>query len=374
MKKHLVLVGGGHAHMTVMLKLQELVQKGNRITLVSTSAYHYYSGMGPGMLSGTYRPQDIRFNVKKMVEDRGATFVEDRVTRINASRRTLQLASGESLDYDIASFNTGSGVPVDRIASGNDAILPVKPIINLIEGRQKLLALLENLSPRILVLGGGPAGVEIAGNIWGAAQNHKHQAEITLVAGSGLLKNHPAKVGDMAAYSLKKRGIRILQGAHVAHMGHGSAELSNGDILEYDLAFAALGVTPSPIFRESGLPVGADGGLLVNSFLQSVKHPEIFGGGDCICFEERPLPKVGVYAVRENPILFHNLLSSLEDTPLIGFEPQGDYLLILNMGDGTGVFHRRNIMFPGKPAFLIKNWIDQRFMKAFQVSGERSEP
>ena len=82
---------------------------------------------------------------------------------------------------------------------------------------------------------------------------------------------------------------------------------------------------------------------------------------------------MGVYAVRENPILFHNLLSSLEETPLISFEPQEDYLLILNLGDGTGVFHRKKIVFPGKPAFYIKNWIDQRFMKTFQVSGERME-
>jgi hypothetical protein len=58
----------------------------------------------------------------------------------------------------------------------------------------------------------------------------------------------------------------------------------------------------------------------------------------------------------------------------LAFAPQDDYLLILNMGDGTGVFHRRKIIFSGRPAFIIKNWIDQRFMKNFQVSGERSEP
>ena len=373
MKKHLVLVGGGHAHMTVMLRLAEIAQKGHHLTLVSTSSHHYYSGMGPGMLSGTYRPQDIRFNVKKMVQDRGATFIEDHVIRIDPSSRILHLASGKNLNYDVASFNTGSGVPLEKIAAKSDDILPVKPIINLIKGRQKLLSLLEKGTPKILVLGGGPAGVEIVANVWAAAQKQKGEADITLVSGSGLLKKHPPKVADLAAYSLKKRNIQILQGAHVTHMGNGKANLSNGQTLDYDLAFAALGVTPSPVFRDSGLPVGPDGGLMVNDHLQSVAYPEIFGGGDCICFEKHPLPKVGVYAVRENPILFHNLLSSLEETPLIHFEPQEDYLLILNMGDGTGVFHRRNIIFHGKPAFIIKNWIDQRFMKTFQVSGERNE-
>jgi NADH dehydrogenase FAD-containing subunit len=373
MNKHLVLVGGGHAHMTVMLKLSDFVQKGNRVTLISPSSYHYYSGMGPGMLSGTYSPQDIRFNVKKMVEDRGAVFVEDRVVRIDAPQRTLHLASGKKLKYDVVSFNTGSSVPLDKISPGDDRIIPVKPIINLVKGRQKLLDALEQGPQKIVVLGGGPAGVEIAGNLWSAAQNRKYNAEITLLAGSKILKEHPLKVGDLTIFHLKKRGIQIIQGLHAVKLDQGKAELSDGNILDYDLAFAALGVTPSPIFRESGLPVGEDGGLLVNSYLQSVEYPEIFGGGDCISFQERTLAKVGVYAVRENPILFHNLLSSLEETQLIPFEPQKEYLLILNLGNKTGIFHRKNIIFHGRPAFLIKNWIDQRFMKTFQVSGEREE-
>ena len=50
MGKHLVLVGGGHAHMTVMLNLREYTERGHRVTLIGPSAYHYYSGMGPGLL------------------------------------------------------------------------------------------------------------------------------------------------------------------------------------------------------------------------------------------------------------------------------------------------------------------------------------
>ncbi|MBS1127078.1 MAG: FAD-dependent pyridine nucleotide-disulfide oxidoreductase family protein [Nitrospirae bacterium] len=52
MKKHLVFVGGGHAHLTALLHLKDYVDCGHRVTLISSSDYHYYSGMGPGMLSG----------------------------------------------------------------------------------------------------------------------------------------------------------------------------------------------------------------------------------------------------------------------------------------------------------------------------------
>ena len=86
MEKHLVLVGGGHAHMTCMKGLGSFVTGGHRVTVISPSRYHYYSGMGPGMLSGVYGPQEIRFNVKKLTETRGGEFIEDKVVSVDPAR------------------------------------------------------------------------------------------------------------------------------------------------------------------------------------------------------------------------------------------------------------------------------------------------
>jgi NADH dehydrogenase FAD-containing subunit len=112
---------------------------------------------------------------------------------------------------------------------------------------------------------------------------------------------------------------------------------------------------------------------LVNDYLQSVAYPEIFGGGDCISFEKRPLDKVGVYAVRQNPILLHNLRAALEDRSLQAFQPQDSYLLIYNLGNGTGIFFRGNWVWKGKLVFYLKDYIDRKFMRKFQVSGEAAE-
>ncbi len=134
-----------------------------------------------------------------------------------------------------------------------------------------------------------------------------------------------------------------------------------------------MGVKPSPLFRDSGLPTGNDGGLLVNGFLQCVGHPELFGGGDCISLEGTPLARVGVYAVRQNRILHRNLLAFLEGGPLGRFDPGRAYLTILNMGDGRGIFRRKELVWDGPFAFRLKDFIDRRFMERFQVSGERLE-
>jgi len=78
MGKHLIFVGGGHAHLTALKNLSKFRELGHDVTLISPSPYHYYSGMGPGMLSGIYHPWEVRFHIKKLAEDRGATFIKGR--------------------------------------------------------------------------------------------------------------------------------------------------------------------------------------------------------------------------------------------------------------------------------------------------------
>ncbi len=331
MGKHLVLVGGGHAHMTVMLKLRDYIARGHRVTLIGPSAYHYYSGMGPGLLGGTYRRQDVRFHIKKMIEDRGAAFVQDTVVRIDADRKVLMLKSGNHIQYDVVSCNTGSAVPADKNTVCGNNIFTVKPIENLIKVKQLVQAGLGTRAPKLVVVGGGAAALEVSGNLWRLVQQSGTEAAITICGGRDFLASMPVKAMRYARKSLTTRNIDVIEGAHVSHLSDRRALLEDGRELPFDLALLAWGIRPSHLFRDSGLPTGDDGGLLVNDHLQSVAYPEIFGGGDCISFEKRPLDKVGVYAVRQNPILYANLLAALEVRELEVFEPQDTYLLIYNL-------------------------------------------
>lgn len=374
MGKHLVLVGGGHAHLTVLLNIANFVQRGHRVTLIGPSPYHYYSGMGPGMLSGIYRPQKVRFHEKKMVEDRGGIFVEDRVIRINPGQRTLNLQKGNQIDYDVVSFNTGSDVPLKSLVSApRENIVPVKPVFNLLQARRWIIPKLKGKEMNFIVLGGGPAGLEVTANLWRLVQDSQGKARITLIAGSRLLGGLSERVRTLALSALNSRGVTVIEGKHGEEIGREEIRFTDGSSHPFDLAFVAMGVQASSIFGDSGLPVGPDGGLLVNPYLQSVAHPEMFGGGDCISFAERPLAKVGVYAIRQNPILLHNLLAALEGKEMQTFTPQRDYMLIFNMGNGRGILWKKNFVWEGRLAFLLKDYIDRKFMQKFQASGERDE-
>jgi len=84
------------------------------------------------------------------------------------------------------------------------------------------------------------------------------------------------------------------------------------------------------------------------------------------------LDKVGVYAVRQNPILYHNLMGALENGTMQPFVPGEAYLLIFNLGDGKGIYVKKNWVWGGRLAFRFKDYIDRRFVRKFQVSGEQN--
>jgi NADH dehydrogenase FAD-containing subunit len=374
MAKQLVFVGGGHAHLTALLHLHRFVERGHRVTLISSSAHHYYSGMGPGMLSGIYRPQEVRFHVKKLVQDRGGLFVEERVVKIDPIHRLVFLASGKEVPYDIASFNTGSEISIGSLIAGSlENVFPVKPVVNLLQARRSILKALPQKNLQFAIVGGGPAGVEIAANLWRLIAENHGKAQITLIAGKRLMGEFPDKVRDLVLKSFLKRGMEVIEGHYVKKMLQGAVVLSNEKNIPVDFAFMAMGIKPLPLFRDSALPTGEDGGLLVNPYLQSTAYPEIFGGGDCISLSGNPLAKVGVYAVRQNPILLHNLLAALDGGEMKTFQPQKDYLLIFNMGNGRGILWKKSWVWEGRLFFLLKDYIDRKFMKKFQVSGELEE-
>lgn len=368
MQKDLILIGGGHAHMVTLANIRNFVKLGHRVTVIGPSEHHYYSGMGPGMLGRTYSPQQIRFDTRQGVEKGGGRFIKAYVSHVDPDRQLVFTTAGDEFHYDVLSCNTGSQVPDYMIEGESGNVFTVKPIEGLIKAQQELIRLASTKDNiKIAVIGGGAAGIEIAGNTWSLLSECKrHNFELSIFSQEKLLHRFPDKVRNAVVRLFLSRGIRIYEHHRVDRISNHHIALKPGKQYRADLIFLAIGVKPSPIFSASRLPTGPHGGLAVNAHLQCPAYPQIFGGGDCIYFEDHPLNKVGVYAVRQNPVLYHNLRAALSGRPLKRFSPGGAYLLIFNLGNNTGVLYKQGIMFKGRLAFRIKDLIDRRFMRQFQ--------
>jgi len=368
MAKKLLLAGGGHAHMMVLASLRKFRDLGHLVTVIQPSPHHYYSGMGPGMLGQTYQPEEIRFATRQVVEKQGCAFILDKVARVEPAANRVILESGAAVAYDVVSFNIGSNVSGHIPVEKSETIFPVKPIERLQEAQQLILRLGAGKPLNVGIVGGGPSAVEIAGNIWGLAQKNGLQpVTINIYARTSIMTGFPDGVRSLAINSLIRRKIQINEHCSVTKIEKDRIEIDSRQIYGLDVIFVAVGVRPSTVFGNSGMAIGPEGGLVVNRYLQSIDYPNVFGGGDCIYFQDSPLDKVGVYAVRENPVLLHNLMAALEGKEMREFDPGGEYLLIFNLGDGTGIFRKKRLLFNGRLAFFLKDSIDRRFMKKFQA-------
>ena len=364
--RQLILAGAGHSHLEVLEHMDEYSRRNCEVTLVAPEDF-FYSGMGPGVLSGTYHREANRMPTSAIAQTHGGRYFCDKVSRIDAQERAVELAGGRRLSYDLLSVNIGSEVKTAGITGTEPTLWQVKPISNLTRLHDHLKERAVSAeSIRLVVAGGGAAGCEIAMNLWHLLHAHGVMPAIRIVTPGGiLLKRHGKRASACVAKEMRRLGIQVLDN-RVVRANAGSVELNDGTRLACDLLVQATGVCPPAVLRESGLPTAKDGSLLVNQHLQSVEYPEIFGAGDCIGFKEHIPHRVGVHAVRESKYLHGNLLARLEDRDMRSYTVRDRYLLILNLGDRRGLLLWRNLAFRGSWAFWLKNRLDRGFMKRMQ--------
>jgi NADH dehydrogenase FAD-containing subunit len=286
MGKHLVLVGGGHAHMVTLANLGEFTKRGHRVTVIGPSDYHYYSGMGPGMLGLNYKPEEIRFATRRVVEKHGGIFVRAKVTRIDPDRKAVVCDDGTTCRYDILSFNAGSYVPDTVVEGKRHRTYSVKPIEHLMDARQEIVRMAEEKPVTVGVVGGGAAAVEVAGNVWSLlSRTNRHGFKVGLYTQGGILTRFPKRVRTAARNAMQQRSIGVSENTSVKRVCDQTIELTSGSSIETDFVFLATGVRPSRIFSVSGLPTGPDGGFW-STPISKTRHILIFSAAGTVSTSE----------------------------------------------------------------------------------------
>ena len=136
--------------------------------------------------------------------------------------------------------------------------------------------------------------------------------------------------------------------------------------LPCDFLLWATGGAPPGLLKDTNLETSGAGFIRVRPSLQTMGYDNVFAAGDCIEFPFRSLPKSGVYAVREGPVLARNLHAWLENRSLVPYRPQASALALLMTGTRNAVASRRNASFHGPWVWRLKDWIDRRWMRKFE--------
>lgn len=362
---HLVLLGGGHSHVGVLHALARQARPDSlRITLLSEAAASPYSGMLPGVIAGQYAVEDMFIQLAPLAARANVEFRQARVTQFDPERRVLTLDNDEQpLSFDLLSINTGSTPDLSAIPGAAQHATAVKPIAPML---QQLDARLNELGGSIVIVGGGAAGVEMALALQVRLTGRKWKI-ILMSSADRLLPGLPASAAQTVTQELLSRGIEILLNERVTRVEQNQLHCSSGLGMDSRLVIIATGASAPGWIRTSGLELSTRGFILVTPTLQSCSHPWIFAAGDIADVQHHPRPKSGVYAVRQAPILAHNLLAIQEkDATLLPYYPQEHGLALINTANGKAIACKGKWSASGRWAWWLKDWIDTRFMKTYR--------
>jgi NADH:ubiquinone reductase (H+-translocating) len=204
----------------------------------------------------------------------GIKLVVDSATRIDTANRTVELASGQALDYDYVIYAVGSTGVVPGSVPG--AVEFAYPIAEL-EQAQRLRAAIDDLHPDapVTVVGAGLTGIEAATELAEQGRN------VTLVCG-GQLGPYLSEPGRRSvAKVLAKLGIVVLETDVVAEVRPDAVVFADGAVRPSAVTIWTAGFGVPQLAASSGLRTDEMGRLLTDETLTSVDDPRVIAAGDC---------------------------------------------------------------------------------------------
>lgn len=358
----LVLVGGGHSHLFALEAFARHPQARVRLRVVSPTALSTYSGMMPGVLGGAYALREAQIDLARLARRAAAELILSTVVALDPATRHLSLADGRHLPYDLASFDIGSlSAPLARATDA--PLIAMKPFAEAAAHLERALAAPR---PRVVIGGGGAAGVELAWAIATRLRDRLGSSVTVCDRAASPLATRGAATQRRALHALRAAGIAWRGGVEITAVEGDAVRLADGGAIPATLVINASGAAGAALFAAAGLPVDGRGFLRVGDDLRCAPHPELFASGDCAVLDSYPrLPRAGVYAVRQGPLLAHNLRAAIDGRPLRRFRPRRNVLALLNTADGAAILSYGRIAYHGRAAWWLKNAIDRRFVARF---------
>lgn len=373
--KDLVLIGGGHSHVTVLKKFGMKPLPGVRLTVIARDVHTPYSGMLPGYVAGHYEFDDVHIDLRPLCQFAGARLYHDEAQLIDLKAKQIICKGRPAVPYDVLSINIGSTPSFKGVAGADNFTTPVKPINTFIE-RWHLLVERVTSHPglhRIGVVGAGAGGTELLlamqhrlNNLLSSQGQHDSKVEFHLISNSEtILPGFASGLRGHLEKILSARGVHVHTNAQAKSVTKGSVSLANGKTIELDeiLWVTVAGAPAWP--GTSGLDVDEDGFIQVLDTLQSKSHPDVFAAGDIAAVVNHPRPKAGVFAVRQGPPLTENLRRVLVGQVPKPFSPQNNFLVLISTGDKYGVASKWGKSVGGKWVWKWKDQIDRSFMQKF---------
>jgi NADH:ubiquinone reductase (H+-translocating) len=330
-----VVVGAGFGGLNTVRALKRAPVS---ITLIDSHNYHLFQPLLYQVATAGLDGDDIAYPVRGTLRrQRNARFRLGRVVGVDLDERHVRLDDGSTVPYDVLVLAIGAvtatfGVPgVDVHALGLKSLADAEVLRTRILRRFEHASALQSRDPGaldVVIVGGGPTGVELAGGVRELYDKvlakdfpelDPAHARITLVeATDRVLGTFAPELSDRAAAGLRRRNVSLELGTGVARIHHDRVELADGRALPAGTIVWAAGVRANPLAETFGLPVGRAGRVRVRDDLTVEGRPEVFVIGDVSASpaeDGTPLPQVAQVAMQGGRHVAHVIDSRLRGRP-----------------------------------------------------------
>jgi NADH dehydrogenase len=326
-KKHVVVVGAGFGGLACAKKLRR--SAAYSVTLIDRNPYQLFSPLLYQVATASLPEDDIAFPVRTAYRE--VQFMRAEVSNVDAEAKTLTLSTGKTLGYDDLVLAVGSEGTTFGIPGVADHTLQMKSVADAREIRRSLLRTYEGVedgvlpieSLNVVIVGGGPTGVELAGAVRELQGEIKRefehiapQATVTLLeAGPRLLPSFQPGSSEHARKALIKMGVNVRVDAAVTQATSQSLILKDGTELVAGTRIWAAGVVAPPHWKFLG-DSDRSNRIKINPQLQL--SDSIWVVGDAAHFagaDGKPLPMIAPVAIQQGRHVARQLLRRERNEP-----------------------------------------------------------
>jgi NADH:ubiquinone reductase (H+-translocating) len=378
-RRKVVIVGGGFGGLTAARQLKGADVD---VTLVDPTSHHLFQPLlyqlACGGLSTGECASPIRGAVKR---SSNTTVLMAKATGLDAERRQLTLDRGETLDYDSLIVACGAETSYFGKDEWRDVSFSLKTLSDAVELRNQIYSAFEEAERTedpaereqwltFVVIGGGPTGVELAGELAIIAHDtmkgyfdriQPAKARVILLdAGERVTAAFSEKLSAKVASYLAELGVRVRQGARVTAIDaqgvsvqiDGAEERIDARTVVWAAGVQAVGFAKT-LAEATGAQTDRAGRVQIGADLTVPGHPEISAIGDATQVpgpEDRPLPGLATVSIQQARHVAKAIRagSAGASTPF-KYLDKGALAVV---GRGKAVCEIRGHKLAGRPAFF----------------------
>jgi NADH:ubiquinone reductase (H+-translocating) len=340
-QKRVLIVGAGFAGIRLAKKLSA---RHFQVILLDKNNYHQFQPLLYQVATSGLEPSSISFPLRKIFQSYAQVFMRiTEVLSVDAGRKEVNTKAG-TIPYDYLVLAYGATTNFFGNTNLQQHAFPMKSVAEALLLRNTLLRQLEEALSvssdeermallNVVVVGGGPTGVELAGALAEMKNtilprdytelNFKLMRIILLEASPKLLGAMSEASGEKVVGYLEQMGVEVMTGKAVKDFDGKTVYLNDGSIIRSKCLIWAAGVKG---FSLPGIPakaLGASERILVNSFNEVAEMPDVFALGDIALMPSddypRGHPQVAPVAIQQATLLAKNLEKKLEGKPMDPF-------------------------------------------------------